>query len=132
VIDIGQASDEKAIELGALALEEAQRDHFTGSVRLPRAAERNGVWAPTSLMRANDVIFDAENGRELPVLSTNYSRSAERPAEATIDTPANRLDAAIAEHQGRPRKLRYKRIRRRLRRQRRQSRQARREARREA
>jgi hypothetical protein len=125
IIDLGQASDDKAVEVGELGLREAQRRHWSGDVRLPRFAIRDGLWTPTLLLRADDVVLDAETGRELPVAAASYTRSSELPATATIDTPANRLDAALAEFEARPRRVNRRRIRRKARKRRQKREEAR-------
>jgi hypothetical protein len=118
VVEAGRVSDERALELGVLALREAKRKRWQGTVGLPRLALRNGIPTPTFLLRADDVIRDAGSGELLPVATATYTRSNPLPVAATIDTPANRLDAALAELEARPRRLNKKRIRKRYRKQR--------------
>jgi hypothetical protein len=121
VVDVGDTKAEKAIELGEVALAEALRRRFTGEVELPRYAECGGDILPTSLIRAGDKIVDGDSpSREvLPLVGATYTRSSERPFQGTVDTPANRLDSAIARMEAKPRKINRKKIRRRYRRQRR-------------
>lgn len=73
---------------------------------------------PTSMIRAGDRVVDGDTPErdELPLVGASYTRSSERPFQGTIDTPANRLDAALARLEVRPRKVNRKKIRRRYRR----------------
>jgi hypothetical protein len=61
---------------------------------------------------------DSPSREVLPLVGATYTRSSERPFQGTVDTPANRLDSAIARMEAKPRKINRKKIRRRYRRQR--------------
>jgi hypothetical protein len=117
VVEADGLDSTKAIEAGTEALEVALRPRFVGEVQVPRFAWRDGVLEPTSLMRADDWVKDSEAGGErMPLSAVNYSRSGERPATATVDLPANRLDAELARQGLRPQRVRRAQIRKRYRR----------------
>lgn len=125
--------DAKAIELGQLALSEALRPRFAGEVELPRYAERDSERVPTTFLRAGDFIVDgdATESEPMQLIEASYARDSERPAVGTVDTPANRLDAALAGLGVRVRKFPRKRIERRLRKRRRRNRKIRKRAQKE-
>lgn len=100
---------EKAVEAGAQALQELLETRFVGEIQVPPFALRDGVWQPTSLMRADDWIYDAERGVRMPLSATAY-RPSEKPMTATVDLPARRLDARLARQGLKPRRVGRKSI----------------------
>lgn len=134
VVDAGQMRAAKAIEVGQLALSEVLRRRFAGEVELPRYGECEGQRLPTWMMRSGDWVVDgdASNPERMPLVETSYSRSSERPMRAVIDTPANRLDAALAGHGVRPAPFKRRRVERSLRKRRKRNAEIRRRARRQS
>lgn len=119
VIEADGLNNTKAIEAGTEALAAALRERFVGEIQVPRFALRDGVLEPTSLMRADDWVVDAEaGGKPMPLSAVNYSRSGALPATGTVDLPANRLDAELARQGLKPQRVRRREIRGRYRRMR--------------
>lgn len=98
-VNLELSNAETAIRVGQAALKEALRTHFTGEAELPRYLQSaEGEWLPSWMVRAGDRIIDADrvDAKPMQLVGTSYSRGGDRPLTATIDTPANRIDALVS------------------------------------